>query len=490
MKYSIGVSLCLVAASFPAAASADAFNYIGFEDGTLGGWSSVGTASVEDEDSLTLGGTLFELDANGQYMAKISPSGSSTTVTDAETLLGLTAGTFDSLGYAGTSGITNFGLLYQELTLDPGEYSFGWAYAAYDYAPYDDGVFFSVSGNGVNDVSILAANVTGQSDTLIVGSYGSTPWQTSSFTITTAGTYIIGFGGYNWGDTGVQPILYIDDGVGVLLVDGEAVGVVTTNIDGSQESFDFSGFADGTLLPVFDGGILDVAGSQTSNDDFTINAAGGTFHILNGASLQLNGSLTGTGAFSKTGLGTLTLTNEANLAGAMVTEGQLSVEAPFIGDVGVASGAILKVGSGNDTGAIDGDIANDGTLIFAENLSKTYTGTITGSGDLTKQGTGNLIMTGTASVGSASVEAGQLTLQNTLTGDVDIASGAVLQVGSGDDNGAVNGDIVNEGDLVFNENQTKTYAGAISGSGDLTKQGTGNLRLTGAATVGQASVEA
>ncbi len=72
-----------------------------------------------------------------------------------------------------------------------------------------------------------------------------------------------------------------------------------------------------------------------------------------------------------------------------------------------------------------------------------------------------------------------LTGANSYTGGTTIADGT-LQIGNGGTSGAILGDVVNAGALVFNRADAVTFAGAISGTGSLTQAGSGTLTLSGA----------
>ncbi len=70
---------------------------------------------------------------------------------------------------------------------------------------------------------------------------------------------------------------------------------------------------------------------------------------------------------------------------------------------------------------------------------------------------------------------------DTYSGGTTISAGT-LQIGGGGTAGSVVGNIVDNGALVFNRSDAVTFAGVISGTGTLDKQGAGTLALTGVNT--------
>jgi fibronectin-binding autotransporter adhesin len=91
----------------------------------------------------------------------------------------------------------------------------------------------------------------------------------------------------------------------------------------------------------------------------------------------------------------------------------------------------------------------------------TISATVAGSAGLTKSGDGTLILTGTSS----------------YSGTTTI-SGGTLQIGNGGTTGTVGGGAVaNDGSFVINRSDDLSISSAITGSGSLTKQGTGTLTL-------------
>ena len=115
-------------------------------------------------------------------------------------------------------------------------------------------------------------------------------------------------------------------------------------------------------------------------------------------------------------------------------------------------------------GSIAGDaiVQAGATLAFNRSGSLTYGGTLSGAGELRKQGLGTLILTG----------------NNTLTGVTRIDRGT-LQIGNRGNTGSLTGDIVNNGELLFRRSDNWTYAGSLSGSGATKVLGDSTLTLLG-----------
>ena len=161
----------------------------------------------------------------------------------------------------------------------------------------------------------------------------------------------------------------------------------------------------------------------------------------------MNALLTGNGGLNKLGAGTLVLTNNNT----------------YTGTTRVASGT-LQLGNGGSYGSIAGDaiVQAGATLAFNRSGSLVYGGTLSGAGELRKQGEGTLILTG----------------NNTLTGVTRI-DGGTLQIGNRGNTGSLTGDIVNNGELLFRRSDNWTYAGSLSGSGATGILGDSTLTLLG-----------
>jgi autotransporter-associated beta strand protein len=195
------------------------------------------------------------------------------------------------------------------------------------------------------------------------------------------------------------------------------------------------------------GGLLNLGGNITLDKDAIFNVASGTAYT-SGSSMTLSGTVTGAGGIIKTSDGTLILARNNTYTGLTTI-----------------SGGTLSIGSGGTTGAVAGSILNDAALVFDRSDALTYSGTIGGSGSVTKRGAGQLTFTGS----------------NSYSG-VTTISGGTLSIGSGGTAGAVAGSILNNAALVFDRSDSITFSGTIGGSGGLAKQGAGALTLTGSSS--------
>ncbi|MEG1121954.1 MAG: autotransporter outer membrane beta-barrel domain-containing protein [Citrobacter sp.] len=135
-----------------------------------------------------------------------------------------------------------------------------------------------------------------------------------------------------------------------------------------------------------------------------------------------SGTLSGTGGLTKTGSGVFTLSGNNTYSGGTTV-----------------SAGTLQLGDGGTSGAITGNVTNNGTLAFNRSDATTFAGVISGSGHVTQVGTGKTIFTGTHTYsGGTTVSAGTLQLGNggttgSVQGGIDIASGATLAVDWGAD---------------------------------------------------------
>lgn len=215
----------------------------------------------------------------------------------------------------------------------------------------------------------------------------------------------------------------------------------------------------------FDGGTLRTTQSSVFAHPVTINQGGGTFDI-EGTALIVNQTIGGAGQLTKMGPGTLTLSATNTYAGGTaINGGALKVSSDA--NLGNAAGALsFDGGTLNNTAAFTsarGVTLGNGGGTFDTTADLTLAGTVGGPGTLNKIDAGALV----------------LTADNTYTGGTTIASG-VLQLGNGGTSGSIQGNVANNGTLVFDRTDSVAFAGAISGTGALEQQDTGTTVLSAA----------
>ncbi len=238
----------------------------------------------------------------------------------------------------------------------------------------------------------------------------------------------------------------VDTGANTLTLNGEIT-------DGGEGSGALTKIGTGTLVlngaNSYTGGTTVVAGRLKGNSTSLQGA------IANNSQVEFNqsstgtyaGVMSGTGQFIKTGTGTLTLTGANTYTGGTV----------------VSAGRL----TGNSA-SLQGTIVNNSQVEFNQGSTGTYAGVMSGTGQLIKTGAGTLTLTGA----------------NTYTGGTLVFAGRLTG-----NSASLQGTIVNNSEVEFNQSSSGNYAGTMVGSGQLFKTGSGNLTLTGVNNItGQAYV--
>jgi fibronectin-binding autotransporter adhesin len=266
---------------------------------------------------------------------------------------------------------------------------------------------------------------------------------------------------------------------------GAAAEAPPTNIQ-ADSHYTVADLASGGVNPVFDGGVLTLGSSGLVPVNLTVMAAGGGIDTA-GNDLILTGVIAGEGRLSKLGTGVLTLTGANSFNGLTVGAGVLAFGSDAsLGAAGstvtLADGAGLRslsdltVGHRIDIGA---GVATFDTQANAVTLS----GGVTGSGRLSKQGTGVLTLTGANSFNGLTVGAGVLAFGSDASlgaagSTVTVANGAGLR--SLSDLTVAHGIEIGAGVAAFDtQAHAVTLSGDVIGGGTLQKAGSGTLTLAG-----------
>ena len=150
--------------------------------------------------------------------------------------------------------------------------------------------------------------------------------------------------------------------------------------------------------------------------------------------------ISGTGSLIKSGTGTVTLSGANTYSGGTT----------------VSAGSLV----GNTT-SLQGAITNNAVTTFDQSSSGTYSGAMSGAGSLIKSGTGTVALSGA----------------NMYSGGTTISGGSLVGTTT-----SLQGNFLDNANLSFNQNFDGTYAGIIGGTGNLTKSGNGTLTLSGVST--------
>ncbi|ECW2936284.1 autotransporter-associated beta strand repeat-containing protein, partial [Salmonella enterica subsp. enterica serovar Kedougou] len=258
-------------------------------------------------------------------------------------------------------------------------------------------------------------------------------------------------------------------------------GTITTTGKGAGDA---SVYAHGGAVTINNSGTMDssVFGVYVTTGHTLNNLAGGS--ISANTAVQFHGNnnkLANAGAI-------LGDTNGVTISGSgntLTSQGKIT---------GGTNAVLINSGSKNNTitlntgTEISGSITDDNNSASANNnlildgegtLGSSISGlnSVTSSGDWTLSGA-TMNLSGTTN-SALWVKSGTLILNGAMTAKgATVDSGTTLQIGNGGTLGAFNGDIVDNGTLTFNRSDAAAYGSVISGSGNVVKQGGGELTLS------------
>lgn len=424
-------------------------------DGTLGGTVTVAAAGTLGGEG-TIGGNTTVLGALQGGTGHLLSFGSNLTLTsgsNVNVLLGADGSTplFDVAGNLTIDGTLNI--------RDAGGFSPG-LYRLFDYAGTltDNGLQIGTTPVNVpaSDLSI-DTHVTNQVNLLNTGGAALNFWD--------------GAINHNNGS--------VDGGNGIWNPTNDNWTTSTGAVNAAWHDGEFAIFEGTAGTVTVDGGGsgISVGGMQFATDGYqlvgdpiTLGLAQTIIRVGVGSrsatpTATIASALTGSGGLEKADYGTLVLSGvNSYTGGTTIDQGTLSVSSDQ--NLGASTGALtLDGGRLENTAAFTSArtvTLGSGGGEFQTDANLTLTGTLGGSGFLTKTGTGTLT----------------LTSDNTYAGGTQISGGA-LQLGNGGNTGSLVGNVENNGQLIVDRANTWTFSGQIGGAGSLVQAGTGTTVLTG-----------
>jgi autotransporter-associated beta strand protein len=201
----------------------------------------------------------------------------------------------------------------------------------------------------------------------------------------------------------------------------------------------------------------------------TLTMTGSSLTADAGVTATISSVIDGTVGLVKNGAGTINLAHNNGFSGhTVINAGELGIISGANGvnppspqiDITINNGATLRFNQNSLALTANRNILlGTGGGVIATDYTNTINGVISGA-QLTKTGSGTLILAGNNTYSSTTISAG------------------TLQVGTGGTGGALAGPVVDNGILRFNRSDSNGFTALISGSGALVKEGGGTLTLS------------
>ncbi len=204
---------------------------------------------------------------------------------------------------------------------------------------------------------------------------------------------------------------------------------------------------------VVSAGVLNIQ----SNSALGSTVAGTT--VATGATLELEKNIVvGKEALTLAGVGAGNVGALRNIGGSNEYSGDIKL------------GSAVRINPDDGALTLSGDIVGEGNKLALGGAGEiNVTGALGQIGGLTKDGKGTLI----------------LSSDNTYTGGIRVSGGTLRS-----NSDSLQGPIVNNASVIFDQDFDGTYAGAMSGNGRLTKEGNFILTLTGTNSAGRTFINA
>jgi hypothetical protein len=213
-----------------------------------GDWSSVSGQTLTGPQTFQAGPNAWAISPyTGSTMYSLQPTNPSNSYANMASALGMSSSSVTTLSAEiaaqnpqGGGNITNAAWVSKNFTFtSAASFKMYWTYTSTDYVPFNDGSITTLVNtgdantlgkiNGVTTQYLLLGATNPGTGNYSTDSYGSTGWQVVNYDVLSAGTYKLGFGIFNQGDTALSPVLNVNDGLGTVTKNGTTFGAVAPN---------------------------------------------------------------------------------------------------------------------------------------------------------------------------------------------------------------------------------------------------------------------
>ena len=408
--------------------------------GSIASSSGLTDNGAFDISSTTSGAMLAGLSGNGTVAL-----GSQTLALISGTFSGIIGGSGGNLVIAGSTTLSGANSYTGTTNINAGTLALSGAGSI--------GSSGSLTNLGIFDISQTTAGTSLKS---LSGS-GSVALGSKSLTLTSA--------------TGNYTGTFQDGGIGGGTGGSLAITGGTQILSGASAYTGTTEIGSGATLQIGNNGPTGALGSGAVTDN-------GTLAYFLSSARTVSNVISGAGGLTQGGAGILTVTAAEAYTGVTVINSSRTLALSGVGSL--ASSAVADAGvfdiSGVTTGAAVASLSGAGVVALGSktltvaNGSGSFTGTINDGGIAGGTGGGIAVSSGTEILSGA----------NTYTGATEIASDAIIQVGTGGSTGTLGGGpVTDNGTLVYDRRNSVALSTAVSGTGGVTQAGTGTLIITG-----------